>query len=143
MSWSKEENIKNAALWLSSKIKLIEDKHLLLEKQKQTQINTGVKPPLRIIYRGGVYWVDFGSGNLGAEKNKTRPALIISANHLNKAETVLVIPISSKFKYKLDSHGNKIPLYKNHFVLDNKKYPQLSEQSAVKCEDTKLLMSYE
>ncbi|WFA07847.1 type II toxin-antitoxin system PemK/MazF family toxin [Tissierella sp. Yu-01] len=131
MAWNKEDNIRKSAIWLTRKIQLIDDKEKLLSKKCDGS-------PLRKIYRGGVYWVEFGTGNLGAEKNKTRPAVIISANHLNRSETVIVIPISTHFKYVIDSKGNKKP-HKNHFILYKNKYNQLSEDSAIKCEDIRTI----
>lgn len=138
MAWNKEQNIRESSEWLVDKFRLLDDKEKMLNKQKSKPVVNGKKPALRQVYRGGVYWVNFGKGNLGAEKNKTRPAVIISPNHLNKAETVLVVPISSKFPFKLKD-GVKLPKHRNHFLLYKNKYPELDETSAIKCEDLKCI----
>ncbi|CAI9395409.1 MULTISPECIES: type II toxin-antitoxin system PemK/MazF family toxin [Bacillaceae] len=138
MPWNKNENIRQSAEWLSEKYKLMDDKEKMLNSHASKPKVRGKKPPIRDVFRGGVYWVNFGKGNLGAEKNKTRPAVIVSPNHLNTGETVVVIPISTKFPYSV-AHGKKIPKYKNHFFLYKNKYKELEELSAIKCEDIKTI----
>lgn len=59
MSWTKEKNIRNAGHWLARAIELIE--------LKDYQKRNGTVPT---IYRGGVFNVELGEGNLGGEKNK-------------------------------------------------------------------------
>ena len=123
MSWSKHENIRNASHWISRKIELIEKK----DYQKQNKINP-------TIHRGGIFNVELGNGNIGSEKNKTRPCLVLSGNQLNGGDTVLIIPLSSKFKFNI-VNGIKIPAYKNHYLLYKSKYSFLNADSCVKFED--------
>ncbi|WP_066190034.1 type II toxin-antitoxin system PemK/MazF family toxin [Gracilibacillus timonensis] len=134
MAWNKNKNIREASEWLVEKFKLLDAKENMIKTQQKKLQQTGHKEPLRELFRGGVYWVNFGNGNVGAEKNKTRPGVIISPNHMNKAETVIVIPISSKFKYQIKK-GRKIPKYKNHFILYKQTYRELDDNSVIKCED--------
>ena len=48
--------------------------------------------------RGDIYWVDLNP-TIGAEINKTRPALIVSNNIANEmARIIMVAPITSKIK---------------------------------------------
>lgn len=125
MSWTKEKNIRNAGHWLARAIELIE--------LKDYQKRNGTVPT---IYRGGVFNVELGEGNLGGEKNKRRPCLIISRNQLNSGDIVVLIPLTTKFKYNLVK-GVKTPKYKNHYILLKSKYPFLNEDSCVKFEDIK------
>lgn len=60
----------------------------------------------------GVYWVDFGSSNIGGEINKPRPAIVVSRVS-KKDNTLIVIPLTSK---KPDEK------YRGGFTLDNRKY---------------------
>ena len=131
MAWTKEENIKNSAIWLSKKVGLIEEKNRLLIKQKEQNKISGCYTPIKTIYRGGIYWAELGDGNIGGEKNKTRPVMVISPNRMNKGHTVVVVPVSSKFPKK----SNGFPKYNNHFLLKKKDYPLLDEDSVVKFED--------
>lgn len=123
MVWNKDENIRDAACWLSRKVNLIELKN-----------NNIVKGTRIIIYRGGIFNVELGEGNIGGEKNKLRPCLVISHNNLNKGDTAVVLPLTTKFKCNI-VNGKKIPCYGNHFILYKDKYSFLSEDSCIKCED--------
>lgn len=67
MKWNKEKNIRDASCWLAEKIKLIE----LKDYQKTNKLENTV-------LRGGIFNVDLGNGNIGGEKNKIRPCVIIS-----------------------------------------------------------------
>lgn len=50
----------------------------------------------KYVRRGGVYWVVFDP-SVGTEIKKTRPALVISADDMNRAlPRVIVAPITSK-----------------------------------------------
>ena len=131
MSWSKEVNIKSAATWLTRKVTLIEEKDRLLHVQKANIDLTGSYVEIRTIYRGTVYWVEFGEANIGGEKNKTRPAVVLSPNRLNKGHTVVVAPISKQFQKKL----NGLPKFNNHYLLKKSEYPTLERDSVVKFED--------
>lgn len=121
--WNKEDNIRNAGYWVSRKIELIELKH----QNKIDSIN-------QTILRGGIFNIELGTGNVGAEKNKKRPCLVISSNILNNGETVSVIPLSTKFKFNI-VQGIQHPQYRNHYILRKTSYPFLMANSCVKCED--------
>lgn len=121
--WNKEDNIRNAGYWLSRKIELIELKH-------QNKIESVTQS----ILRGGIFNIELGIGNVGAEKNKKRPCLVISSNMLNNGETVSVIPLSTKFKSNIIK-GVQYPQYRNHYLLKISNYPFLRDTSCVKCED--------
>lgn len=114
-TWSKEENIRDAGCWLSKKINLIELKHTHIVQN----INMN-------ILRGGVFNIELGDGNIGGEKNKRRPCLVLSHNNLNKGDTVVIIPLTTKFKF-IVKNGKKTPSYANHFVLYKSKYNFLVE----------------
>lgn len=124
MSWTKEDNIREAGIWLEKKIRLIEAKALLIAKKPPTQVG------YRTIDRGGIYLIELGVG-IGGEKTKNRPCLVISPNRMNQGHTVLIVPLSTKFKKKPNGDAQ----YKNHFTLKKKDYPALSDDSALKFED--------
>lgn len=123
MKWSKEKNIRDASCWLAEKIKLIE----LKDYQKANKLENKV-------LRGGIFNVDLGSGNIGSEKNKIRPCVIISRNILNNGDTAVIVPLTTKFPCNLNS-GKKIPKYKNHYILNKSKYDFLRDDSCIKFED--------
>ncbi|WP_102401254.1 type II toxin-antitoxin system PemK/MazF family toxin [Haloimpatiens massiliensis] len=127
-NWSKEQNIRDAACWLSRKVELIE----LKSYNKINSIN-------QTICRGGIFNVELGVGNLGGEKNKKRPCLVISRNQLNIGDTVVVIPLSTKFKTKTHGKGKIAPKYDNHLILWKSKYGFLDDDSCIKCEDIRMV----
>ena len=54
-----------------------------------------------IVRRGQVWWVDFDPAR-GSEIRKTRPAIVLTANPLNRVRrTVIVVPLSSKQQPRL------------------------------------------
>ena len=62
--WTKEENIRNASVWLARKVALIEEKHDLIESQRiRIQQNGGTYQEIKKVYRGSVYWVELGETN--------------------------------------------------------------------------------
>lgn len=125
MIWNKDGNIRNAAMWLSTKISLIEIKNKLLLENKNITI-----------FRGGVFNVELGEGNIGGEKNKKRPCLVLSRNNLNIGDTVVVVPLTTKFKYNI-KNSKKIPKYNNHYFLYKTDYNFLDDDSCIKCEDVR------
>lgn len=122
-TWNKDDNIRNASYWLSRKIELIE----LKNQNKVDSVNQSV-------LRGGIFNVELGIGNIGGEKNKKRPCLVVSSNNLNKGDTVVVIPLSTKYKSYFKENV-EYPQYKNHYLLKQSKYAFLRDNSCVKCED--------
>lgn len=121
--WSKEENIRNASHWLSRKIELIELKSINIKNS--TKIN---------VLRGGVFNVELGEGNIGGEKNKKRPCLVLSRNALNNGDTVVIVPLTTKFKKEIQN-GVIMPKYNNHYILKKANYDFLIKDSCIKCED--------
>ena len=126
MAWDKNSNISDAAKWLKRKIELIESKDLLI----RNKIARGT-PYIVQVKRGGIFDCELGYGNIGGEKNKTRPVLVLSKNALNKGHTVVVVPLSTKF----DLGANRLPKYPNHYLLKKAKYGFLDKDSVVKFED--------
>ena len=127
MVWNKEVNIRNAGHWLSRQIELIELKH-----------DQHVNGTIITIHRGGVFNVELGEGNIGGEKNKKRPCLVITRDTLNQGDTTVMFPLTTKFSYEL-KNGIKIPRYKNHYILYKSDYPFLGNDSCVKCEDIRVI----
>lgn len=126
MGWDKHTNISDAAKWLKRKIELIENKDVLI----QNKLKRGTTYIIQA-KRGGIFDCELGYGNIGGEKNKTRPVLILSNNSLNNGHTVVVVPLSTKFA-RLQ---NGMPKYKNHYLLKKSQYGFLDKDSAVKFED--------
>ena len=127
ISWNKEDNIRDAGCWLSQKIKLIELKDVQEQKGEKREIK-----------RGGIFYVELGEGNLGYEKNKCRPCLVISNNSVNEGETVIVIPLSTTIK-SITKNGKLIPKYRTDFILEKSKYPFLKEDSCLKLQDIRCI----
>jgi len=126
MSWDKNTNVSDAAKWLKRKTELIETKDKLIQNKAARRT-----PYIVQAKRGGIFECEIGYGNIGGEKNKTRPVLILSANLLNNGHTVVVVPLSTKF----ERWPNGLPKYKNHYLLKKSKYAFLDQDSAVKFED--------
>lgn len=128
MGWDVNTNISDAAKWLKRKVELIENKDTLIKNKVTRQT-----PYIIQVYRGDVFDCELGYGNIGGEKNKTRPVLVLSKNILNNGHTVIVVPLSTKF----DRKPNGLPKYNNHYLLRRSKYPFLSQDSVVKFEDVR------
>jgi mRNA interferase MazF len=133
MPWNKNTNIKDAGIWLSRKIGLIEEKNQLLTRQQIKIIRTGKNQPIKTIYRAGIFHAEMGIANIGGEKNKTRPVVVMSPNNMNKGHTVIVVPLSTKYQLKPDG----TPLYDNQYLLKKTDYPELDADSMVKFEDVR------
>ena len=112
---------------LKRKIELIESKKILLDNKARNGT-----PYIVRVYRGGVFYADLGNANVGGEKNKARPVLVISPNMLNKGDTIIVVPLSTKFQRK---YPGGPPRYNNHFLLKKSDYPFLDKDSVAKFED--------
>ena len=133
--WTKEENIKQAGIWLSRKIGLIDEKDVLIKVRDRKVQKSGKRESIKEIFRGGVFHAELGTANIGGEKNKTRPVLVMTPNHMNKEHTVVVVPLSTKFK--LASDGT--PLYNSQYLLKKSDYPLLDADSMVKFEDIRCI----
>ena len=127
MAWDSNGNIVDAAKWLKRKVELIEEKSVLIARRAARHT-----PYYAQVYRGGIFDCELGQGNIGGEKNKTRPVLVISRNLLNRGHTVLVVPLSTKFDRDTRT---RLPKYPNHYLLRKSDYPFLDKDSVVKFED--------
>lgn len=130
MSWNKHDNIIDASKWLKRQVELIEEKEILIQNKRIRRTDYIVQA-----LRGGVFSAELGNGNIGGEKNKTRPVLVLSPNRLNKGNTVIVVPLSTKFKRK----PNGLPLFDNHYLLKKYDYPNLDNDSVLKFEDIRCI----
>lgn len=127
----------NIASWLKDKVNY----------HKKSKYNTNRN---RQILHGQIWYCDLGY-NIGTEKNKIRPVLVMSNNKVNKAEKVVVICITDA-KGKVNS--NNLPaqdswfllysqttdpdkmLYPGRTVPDNMTaYPFLDKDSIIQCEE--------
>lgn len=83
----------------------------------------------KYVTQGNIYMCDF-SGAKGSEQKGTRPVLVVTSNIANQfSNIIIVVPLTSKNK-------NTLPI---HYTLYKKKYPLLSEDSIVLCEQIKAI----
>lgn len=78
--------------------------------------------------------------NVGYEKgdNKARPVLVISNEEINKRSgNVIIVPLSKNIKWK-DTEKTKLR-YDSHYVLKKSKYTKLAFDSAIQCEDIRVV----
>lgn len=74
------DDVIKVSTWLTKKYRLIK------------KVPTAIR---RTVYRGQVYWCEFGE-NVGSEQSERRPALILSNNPANRSSpNVLVAPITN------------------------------------------------
>lgn len=121
-----DEKYANLLKWLLIKIK-IHKKHLTNDLRNV------------FIPRNAIYTCNLGE-NIGYEKggNKSRPVLVVSHADLNKKSgNVVIVPLSSKIKWK-DKQKKKLR-FDSHYVLYKSKYNKLDEDSAVQCEDIRVV----
>lgn len=138
MAWNKNTNVRDAGVWLARKIQLIEEKAKLITRRDKKFIQmggTGKKPPIKQVYRAGIFYAELGVANIGGEKNKTRPVLVITPNSMNRDHTVVVVPLSTKFKLKPTGK----PFYDSEYLLKKSDYPQLDADSMVKFQDIRCI----
>lgn len=126
MTWTVIDNISQAGKWLKRKIELIEEKEQLLQNQASKK-----SPYIVLAHRGEIFDAELGLDNIGGEKNKTRPVIVLTPNRLNKGHTVVVVPMSTKFPR--DQQG--LPRYQNHYLLRKADYQFLDKDSVAKFED--------
>lgn len=79
--------------------------------------------------------------NIGDEKNGFgRPVLIISNDSINQnSGNVIVAALSKNIKSKSLPNGQFQLKYSSHYVLKKSKYPNLKYDSAIMCEDVKII----
>jgi len=128
MGWNKNDNIDAVKKSLATTIGLIEKKDKLVKKNNNTW-------PIFKIKRGEVFVTELGNGNVGGEKNKKRPTLVLSSNDLNKGQTVIIVPLSTKFRR--DDDGN--PRFSSHYLLKKSDNPFLKHDSVIKFEDIRTI----
>lgn len=127
----------NIAAWLKEKVGYHNSSKSFSVKHRQ------------ILY-GQIWYCDLGY-NVGTEKNKTRPVLVVSNNKVNRSEKVVVICITDA-KGKLNA--NNLPAQDSWFLLYSNTtdpgkmiypgrvvpqnmyaYPFLDKDSIVQCEE--------
>lgn len=127
----------NISSWLKDKLHY----HNLSKIQKIKRAN---------VTHGEVWYCDFGY-NIGAEKNKCRPVIVISNNRINKSEKVVVLCITDA---KGKTNINNLPAQDSWFLMysattdDDKKiykgrkiplsmsvYSFLDKDSVIQCEE--------
>lgn len=116
------DKFEKLIMWTGTKAKL-HNKHLC---NNMTNLN---------IPMFSIYTCLLGE-NVGFEKgdNKSRPVLVVSTNQINtRSGNVVIIPLSKNIKWK--NPERRILKYNSHYVLYKSKYPQLTFDSAVQCED--------
>jgi mRNA interferase MazF len=88
--------------------------------------------------RGGIYTCHLGE-NVGGEKNGIgRPVLVVSSDRTNRSnDSILVVSLTTKIKWQ--DEVNKKLKYDTHYVLWKKDFPKLDENSAVLCEEIRLV----
>ncbi|MGI6227811.1 MAG: type II toxin-antitoxin system PemK/MazF family toxin [Peptococcales bacterium] len=124
MAYNKYENLLR---WSSHKIKL----H---EKFINNNL-TKWKVPRKAIY--GCYLGE----NIGFEKSglDSRPVLVVSNELVNNGSgNVVVVPLSKNIKWKDNVKNSKLRYY-SHYVLYKSKYNKLNEDSAIQCEDIRVI----
>jgi mRNA-degrading endonuclease toxin of MazEF toxin-antitoxin module len=85
----------------------------------------------RQVLCGQIWYCDLGY-NVGTEKNKLRPVLVISNNKVNNSEKVVVICITDA-KGKLNVHN--LPVQDSWFLLHADTYRFLEKDSVLQCEE--------
>lgn len=121
-------------------------------KYKYHKISKMNKIKHKQINQGEIWYCDLGY-NIGTEKNKMRPVLVISSNKVNRSEKVVILCITDA-KNKINSRG--LPFQDSWYLLyssttdENKKfkpariifpnntpYNFLEKDSVVQCEEIK------
>lgn len=90
------------------------------------------------VNRGQIYTCFLGE-NIGYEKSRkeARPCVIVSTKRINhESGNVIVVPLSKNIKYYPGTTNLK---YAYHYVLKQHKYPKLSFDSAIQCEDIRCI----
>lgn len=118
---------KSYIQWINKKLKLNE--HSI---RNQAQLLSWK------VNRGQIYTCFLGE-NIGFEKSRmaARPCIIVSSQRINhESGNVIVVPLSKNIKCE---SGTKKLRYPYHYVLKKSKYPKLSFDSAVQCEDIRCI----
>lgn len=92
--------------------------------------------------RRSIYGCYLGE-NVGFEKNglDSRPVLVVSSDLINKTNgIVVVIPLTKKIKWDTTNPQRQHKLkYDWHYVLYKQKYHKLNYDSAIQCEDIRVV----
>jgi mRNA interferase MazF len=91
--------------------------------------------------RGSIYGCYLGE-NIGYEKSgiDSRPVLVISNDAINRRSgNVVIIPLSKNIKWNRNLLPKKVLSQNSHYVLFKSKYTKLNYDSAVQCEDIKVV----
>lgn len=125
VTYNKYENLYK---WSALKLRLQE------KFVRNNQINWRVS-------RKAIYGCYIGE-NIGFEKSSldSRPVLVISSDLINhKNGMVVVIPLTKKIKWDEKVTNRKKLKYDWHYVLYKSKYNKLNHDSAVQCEDIRVV----
>lgn len=135
---SLEQDYYNLSCWLSKKIQ----NHRIAHTAQHKQIDSGE-----------IWKCDLGY-NIGTEKNKCRPVLVVSNNNINRSEKVIILCIT-KAQGKINIQ-NGLPFHNSWYLLfsntvdpimmyiPNRRIPRrafvynfLDKDSVVQCEEIK------
>lgn len=108
--------VQSLQTWFHDKVK-ISNKH----DQNKRDVNN------RVVFQGEVYNCFIGE-NIGNEKNKTRPVLVLSNNQYN-SQLVIIAPLTTTYKKKKE--GKFFPKYSTDYVVLKRNYKELRKDSAV------------
>lgn len=141
MSDSKEQEYFNIACWLKDKINY--HKKSSYNKIKRMQVN-----------QGEVWYFDLGY-NIGTEKNKCRPVLIVSSNKFNRSDKVVVICLTdaqgkvnernlpyqdSWYLLYSDTTDDTKKISPNRIIPKNNRiYSFLEKDSMLQCEEIRIV----
>lgn len=103
-----------------------------------TEMNERYNPKENtFIPRGRIVNVNYGE-NVGFEKNKTRPSVIVSVDSSNQSSgNVIVVPLTKKANKSKD--GRPFRLLKSQYLLLKSSYSGLIFDSVVQCEDIRVV----
>ncbi|MFR0525132.1 type II toxin-antitoxin system PemK/MazF family toxin [Ligilactobacillus salivarius] len=88
-----------------------------------------------IFKQRSIYYAQLGE-NIGFELNQTHPVLVVSKDTYNSTGTAIVAPLSSG-KIRNGKH-----ILNCQYILYKEKYPFLSKDSVIKCDQIRCISSY-
>ena len=94
------ESIYGLGDWIGKKMRYDQSAHSLTTRRLQ-------------VNQGEIWDCDFGH-NVGHEKNKKRPVIIVSANHINRGAKVLVAPVTDASR---NMGQNNLPRFPHWYLV--------------------------